>query len=564
MKKIKEENKERYVADFETAQDLDDETYVWAWACCDCKTMKTEYGTDINSYMNHILDLKDGAVIYFHNLKFDGNFVVIWLLNNGYRQTSGNQYQMGENEFIAMVSDMGSWYSIKIRKNNKLITILDSLKKLPFSVKTIAKSLNFDEGKGEIDYKKHRDEGGILTDEDKDYIRRDVEIIAKALNELFFSRNLYRLTIGSDCLTQYQKMFKNFTTYFPVLPEEIDTFCRNAYKGGYCYKNPNISKIFTTGSTYDFNSMYPSVMHSMMGYDYPIGNPEYFVGSYEYDSRYPLFICHIKTIFKLKEGYVPTIQIKHDLMFVPNEYLETSNGDVVELYMTNIDLEIFFNHYDVLYIEYIDGYKFHAARGMFDKYIDYFYEMKEKATITKNKVERMIAKLFLNNLYGKFASSANADYMMFSLDNNVLKRKAVVSKKDTIYVPVGCFITAYARKELLTAIQNNYENFCYCDTDSIHISKTEATGIKVDDTALGCWKKESVWDEAIFLRQKTYAEKINNEWDIKCAGLPDNCKKNMTIDQFYIGSEIPGKLQTKQVRGGVKLIEGTFKIKPVI
>lgn len=563
MKRVKEECKKRYVADFETATDLDDETYVWAWAVCDCDTLKTKYGTEIKTFIDYMYELDDQSIVYFHNLKFDGSFILNYLLKNEYQQTLEKTNKMKDKQFKALVSGLGSWYSINLKNKGKTITICDSLKKLPFTVDKIAKDLKLSETKGSIDYSLHRDEGGTLTEDDKDYIRRDVEIIAKAMKLMFFDKNLYKLTIGSDCMEYYKSICKNYKTLFPILDNDVDDYCRLAYTGGICQKKKGIEKVKENGSTFDYNSMYPSQLHSSSGNLFPFGEPVYFKGKYVEDCKYPLYIQKIKCIFELKENHIPTIQMKNDCLFRPNEYLESSLGLPLELTLSNVDLEIFKQQYDIIAIEYVDGYKFHGAIGLFDKYINHFYKMKEDATINNDPINRQLSKLFLNNLYGKFGTSPKTSYMTFELNNDVLKRNSNCDTKKSVYVPVAVFTTAYAHKELVNAIQSNYDNFCYCDTDSIHILGTEAKNIKIHDSALGAWKKECEWEEAIFLRQKTYAEYVNNVWEIKCAGLPAECRKNMSINEFYIGSIIPGKLMTKQVKGGIKLVETTFEIKEI-
>lgn len=84
----------------------------------------------------------------------------------------------------------------------------------------------------------------------------------------------------------------------------------------------------------------------------PYGTPIYFEGEYKKDPLYNLYVQTISTIFKLKPGKIPSIQIKNNLSFEPTEYLESSNGDLVTLTLTNIDLELFKENYDITYIKY--------------------------------------------------------------------------------------------------------------------------------------------------------------------------------------------------------------------
>lgn len=155
---------------------------------------------------------------------------------------------------------------------------------------------------------------------------------------------------------------------------------------------------------------------------------------------------------------------------------------------------------------------------------------------------RTLAKLFLNNLYGKMASSTNSSYKMPFVkdDGSVGMFDVEEHEKKPGYIPVGSAITSYARNFTIRAAQMNYHGvdkpgFIYADTDSIHcdIPKEEIKGIKVHDSNFCCWKLESCWDKAWFTRQKTYIEHIVEEdgeevehpyYNIKCAGMPHSCK----------------------------------------
>ena len=83
----------RYTADFETLVLTPEEieagksTYVWAWALCNIDTLNTIYGTSLKTFIDALSKLNNNSVIYFHNLKFDGNFILDYLLKNNYSYT---------------------------------------------------------------------------------------------------------------------------------------------------------------------------------------------------------------------------------------------------------------------------------------------------------------------------------------------------------------------------------------------------------------------------------------------------------------------------------------------
>lgn len=90
--------------------------------------------------------------------------------------------------------------------------------------------------------------------------------------------------------------------------------------------------------------MYPAKMKNEK---LPFGDPIFFNGKYEEDKLYPLYIQTISCIFELKPNKIPTLQIKNNPSFLPNEYIKSSDGDIVTLTLTSVDLELFFEHYDV-------------------------------------------------------------------------------------------------------------------------------------------------------------------------------------------------------------------------
>ena len=119
------------------------------------------------------------------------------------------------------------------------LTFFDSLKIIPFSVDETAKAFNLPISKLKIDYKKERYRGWILTDEEKAYIKNDVQIMAKAL-KILFDENLTRMTRASNALADYKEIItkSKFMHYFPTLDYEIDKDLRKSYKGGFTYLNP--------------------------------------------------------------------------------------------------------------------------------------------------------------------------------------------------------------------------------------------------------------------------------------------------------------------------------------
>ena len=577
----------KFTADFETNVSEDD-CRVWAYATCEIGNVENfKYGNNIEDFIKWCANGRENYIVYFHNLKYDGEYIFNYLLKNGY-ECIRTKKERHDKTFIPIISGEGNFYSIEIyfqmknaRKVNK-VTIYDSLKLLNFSVERIAKSFDLPIRKLEIDYNKQREVGHKLTQEEIDYIRNDVEIMARAL-EIMFNEKLNKMTIGACALNNYKKTIKNFNELYPELNFDIDQDIRKSYKGGFTYLNPlYANEITSEGIVLDVNSLYPSVMRNCL---LPFGKPIFYNGKYEKSILYPLYIQRISCIFKLKKGKIPTIQIKNNpSYFVGTEYLESSEGLPIVLTLTNVDLELFLSQYDTEDLKYICGWKFKAKYSLFNNYVDIWSTKKIESKKDGNKALYTICKLMLNSLYGKFSKNPKVEskYPFINALGSVSYALYPSEIGKGLYIPMGSFITAYARYKTITTSQKirdytlnkyNKDYYIYSDTDSIHMLKLPEEELKqfidIDDYKLGYWKLESSFKRGKFIRQKCYIEEdYEDNINVTVAGLPKRLGKYITFDNFKVGFTIPvsdtekdHKLTYKHVNGGVLLVDTDFTIK---
>ena len=540
------------------------------------------FGEDIDSFINYCSLINESSSFYFHNLKFDGEFIIHYLLTHGFVHV--NEKKLGVNQFSTIISDLNVFYCIKVKfKEEVIISFFDSLKLLNFSVEEVAKAFNLSIKKLEIDYKAKREKGHKITDEEKEYLKHDVMIMSLALEKMF-EMKITRMTIASNAMNFFKDTIskKRFEEWFK--PPLYDKDLRQAYKGGFTYLNEIYrGKEVKEGIVLDVNSLYPSVMYySPM----PYGEGIYFDGKYVPDKLYNLYIQNITCQFRIKKDMIPTIQIKNNLSFVPTEYLLSSNGESINLTLTNVDLKLFLEHYDIYDVSYNWGWKYKSSTKIFKSYIDYWNELKVKATKEGNKPLRTIAKLMLNSLYGKFAASPEGRSKIPYLDNNIVKYKlSELEERTAYYLPISIFITSWARDRTIRSAQAVYHRFIYADTDSLHLEGTDIPeNLLISDTELGKWKIESTFKRGKYLRQKCYIEDVVTPVDeiekfkkenpeclhlvskdsiinIVCAGMPKGCYKNVTWENFDYGSVFDGKLGVKHADGGIVLVDTTFTIK---
>ena len=582
--------RENFCADFETTTVAED-CRVWAWGIANVKEPgydAVEIGTDIDSFMERIK--QQNSIIYFHNLKFDGHFILDWLLNNGYVHITERELYQNQT-FKSLISDMGKFYSITVRWDTGHNTeFRDSLKKLPMGVRRVAKSFNLEMTKGDIDYTAYRPIGHILTAEEEDYLRRDVSIMAQAMHEVIAS-GMKKLTVASDAMNEFKQLsgMTYFDKMFPVLSTEMDAEIRRAYRGGFTYADDRFKGRKTgAGIVLDVNSLYPSVMKFRA---IPYGEPAYVRGRVNPTDSHPLTIFSVTFTAKIKKDHIPCIQIKGNNMFLGTEYLREIE-DPTTLVVTNVDWDLYNDHYDIEVLSYNGGWRFQSAVGMFDKYIDKWSEIKAKEKGGK----REIAKLHLNSLYGKFASNPNVTGKIPYLEDGVVKLKRGDSEtRPPVYTAAGVFITAYARDITIRSAQANYKNFMYADTDSLHLAFDDEWdgeyvdpksgqsfkvpgNINIHPTELGAWKFEYAFEHAWYIRPKAYLEQIGGDPDAhddgcetgcnqrhdyvnRIAGLPLSVSGALSFDDLREGLILHGKLNPKTVPGGVILKDVPFELK---
>ncbi len=639
-----------YIADLETTVYEDQtETEAWASALVDIQLPTEPQSVIIHHSLQETLDYlvlqNEDATLYYHNLKFDGQFWLSFLLTK-LNFTQGLDYlsptevcmknskKLNNNEVVYIISDMGQWYTITFKYKNHTYTLKDSLKLIPLSVKAIGKAYKTKYQKLDMEYKGKRYAGCTITKEEQAYIANDVLIPKEAL-QIMFSEGHTDLTIGSCCLKEYKRIMGkyDYETFFPRLDtialdetiygaSTVDAYIRKSYKGGWCYRVDGEERIkCKNGITADVNSLYPSMMHSQSGNYYPVCKPKFWSGNYIPDEatiNHRYYFIRFRTRFYLKKNKLPFIQIKGNKLYKSTMMLKTSDvylpaqdkyvrtwvdkdgfehDTIVELTMTCTDFNLMLEHYELKDFEILDGCYFRTEIGIFDEYINKYKEIKMNSKGGK----RQIAKLFLNNLYGKMATSTISSFKYATVDDQEIVHYSIQEAEDKkpVYIAVGSAITSYSRNFTIRAAQANYygankRGFRYADTDSIHcdLDASEIKGIRVDDNDFCAWKLEAFWDEAIFIRQKTYVEHVTHEdskpiehpyYNIKCAGMPEKCKqlfiKSMehsikdldkytkeeqlflktqrTIDDFTYGLTIPGKLLPRVIKGGV-ILEDTY------
>ena len=605
MVRLKQEDV--WSADFETTTEAnlkkDGYVRVWLWSLVRCDLKMKLHGKDMFSFLEQVKLWQCKRVLFF-NLRFDGAFIVDYLLRNG--------YEYGKH-FDTIIDGMNIWYSIRIfwTEDHKVFTeFYDGLKKFPgMSLNDIAEMYNIPEKTMQGDAKlenfaMYRPEDYEPTPEEIEYCVHDSEIQAVAIASEMKNHHS-GMTLSSDAFKDVRNRLCRFMDpknayptawrkLFPSIRYEDDCWMRPAYKGGWVYVNPeHEAKELHDVTVLDVNSLYPSVMHNAL---LPVGHP-YLSASKPRAGT--LYIIQVDCIWKLKKGKLPMLQIKGDPMYDPTEYLEHDEG-VTELIMTSYDWELFCEQYNVTMFSVPRYVCFRGRVGVLKDYIDFWMKEKIRATEIGDESLRYISKRYLNSPYGKTGMRQDRiNKVPIITPEGDIQFINQEEKAEGIYLPYACFVTSMARNITIRSAQKCYDEkivnedgekvgrFVYADTDSIHIIGDPPKDLWVDNTALGAWKLEGRFPIAKYLRPKTYIHcnedyTVYVKWKksktsgkvelipegIKCAGMPDAIKKKLVRaggryawDNFFIGNKFEGKLSQFRVPGGVIIRETTYELK---
>jgi len=334
------------------------------------------------------------------------------------------------------------------------------------------------------------------------------------------------------------------------LLKEHEDFVRQAYCGG----RVEIFKPRLTGGGYhyDINSLYPAVMEKN---EYPIGRVCVTKKAATQEEKQKLFHTLQKDDYK-HFPYIVFCRVKIPYQKIGPLPVRACGKLIFPVGMVNghfcrPELDYAIKHCGVQVLEIYTMYWWMETAPVFKDFI----ATQKKVKMTSKGAKRNFAKLIQNSNYGKWGmqrlriSYENFEQEKFDkikargdlaavvqtgLNECMVYNKLIFA--DYILPHYSCFITSFARLELLKAMKATEErgdNVFYCDTDSI-VCKEEMEKDVIDDNEYGLWKLEREIDEAIFVLPKLYAEreKGSGKEVLKSKGLVKSYKETITYKDY--------------------------------
>lgn len=511
--------------------------------------------------------------IYIHNLGFESSFMLA-------RTNPKDVFAVAKHNPLRWRTPLGFEFR-------------DSAKLAGMSLEKVGEDLTEIKLKkmvGDLDYSKMRNSKTPLTEKELGYCLNDVRVLTAYIAEQIkqygeitkipmTNTGRVREYVREHCLYRTTKTGKKVRNKsfvgkmhdMTMTPDEY-SLIRQAYWGGFTHAgHMNCDKVFKNVHSYDFTSSYPAVMCSEM---FPMSAGEYMEykrwNDYYKDMNSGYLFIGMYELWNLDDSKAPWEHPLSASNCIQAEDIREDNGRVISaghvvIICTSVDFEIIKNHYHCSAARLHQGYRY-KADYLPREFIECILTMYGKKTSLKEvkgkEAEYNLNKAMTNCIYGMSGTDIVKGTVNYSIDDedgwDYTKadlperiRHYNNSKTKTVAFTWALFITAYARRNLFSGIDELKEDYIYADTDSvkyrnyekhqkyfdeynknidakmermcknykIDIEKTRPKTIKGKAKPLGHWNYEGYYQKFKTLGAKRYMVKQRGKYLITVAGV---------------------------------------------
>lgn len=536
---------------------------------------------DISDYLQ--LNKKKMLIVYVHNLGYEFQFMR--------KQLEWLQDENGKAEI----------FSIDLRKpiyarTNTFIEFRCSYLLSGYSLENLGKNLlkyKVNKLKGALDYSLLRHSKTKMTKQEIAYCVNDIKVVMSYIQEeIENNKGIQNLPLTKTgrvrkycrdrCfnIPNVKNKKKNRNLKFiqninDLRIRSIDEFntLKRAFMGGFTHANQwYVGDLLENVSSYDFTSSYPYVMVSEK---FPMGkalkveiteeNFDTFINSY--DKYLSVFDVEFKNLVLVETQDAPLSESK---CYV-KEGVAKFNGRIIKARrvrttLTNVDYEVMkkFYKWKEEEIKYAYVYtKDYLPTELVKCILDLYQNKTVLKGVEGQEVNYMQSKEMINSVYGMSVTNPLRDENLYlenkwskhhndNIESMKLLKQYNSQRSRFLFYPWGIFVTAYARRNLFTGIEEFKDDYIYSDTDSLKVLNAERHkeyfdrfnnevneklkiacehhGIDFEMTRpktkegkikpLGIWDFEGTYDYFKTLGAKRYMYSQNGKLSITISGVP--------------------------------------------
>ena len=397
----------------------------------------------------------------------------------------------------------GKVIAINITRGDYSCSLHDSYRIAPVSLEKLSQSL-LGKGKTESVFVHPED---LLVDRQRfsDYLRADCELLHGCLLKMMENYQTisprfkqFGATAGGTSMRLWRSTQP--PSFKRPQSDKLNRILKAAYKGGRC-------ECFTPGEfnavkCYDVNSMYPwAMVHAQV----PVTGRV--VPTNIFDGRPGVW----RVKFAQSRGTVPILTVNGTGAMEGESWYYTPELKMAADYGVKIEV--------------IEGYKFvDYTANLFRSFVQKLWDIREK--YGSQSGFGLVAKLAMNNLYGKMGQGDKIESVVKSQDREMLiaKNARPVDPENDIWLitddhqcdhqhyGIAGTITSYSRSYLAELLSDNSP--IYCDTDSIHTQQHMTTTV-----GLGGLKLEKTAEIGIYAGRKMYGMLADGRENVRIKGI---------------------------------------------
>ena len=452
--------------------------YIWQFSCDGV----VYYGRELRDFLKVLDDLPSDVeiIIWVHNLSYEFHFLTnILTWDSVFARSSHKPIKAKPKEYT----------NIEFRCTYMLTRL---------SLATWGEQLGVAKMVGDLDYDKLRTPLTKLTDKELKYCEMDCLVVEAGIKSYLKKYKKQRFipmtqtgTVRQEVkeiLMSDEEYVKKIKRLVPKSPEEYKRL-QTVFAGGYTHANRYWSGQTIEGHIehYDFASSYPTVM---VAEKYPM-TPWLYLGSempsedsFE-DYAYILILKFSQLKSISLNTYIQASKVNAKNMKLDNG--RVISADELTITITEQDYITIKNNYEWENLEVIKAYR--SKKDYLPKpFVEYILELYANKTELKDVEGKeelyMQSKQYINSMFGMCVTAIvqaevelvgdewivkplTRDFVQHKLEQ--LSQSNPREKRYFLSYSWGCWVTAYARRNLWKCIESCDHDVLYCDTDSIFV-----------------------------------------------------------------------------------------------
>ena len=452
--------------------------YIWQFSCDGV----VYYGRELRDFLKVLDDLPSDVeiIIWVHNLSYEFHFLTnILTWDSVFARSSHKPIKAKSKEYP----------NIEFRCTYMLTRL---------SLATWGEQLGVAKMVGDLDYDKLRTPLTKLTDKELKYCETDCLVVEAGIKSYLKKYKKQRFipmtqtgTVRQEVkeiLMSDEEYVKKIKRLVPKSPEEYKRL-QTVFAGGYTHANRYWSGQTIEGHIehYDFASSYPTVM---VAEKYPM-TPWLYLGSempsedsFE-DYAYILILKFSQLKSTALNTYIQASKVSAKNMKLDNG--RVISADELTITITEQDYITIKNNYEWEDLEVIKAYR--SKKDYLPKpFVEYILELYANKTELKDVEGKeelyMQSKQYINSMFGMCVTAIvqaevelvgdewivkplTRDFVQHKLEQ--LSQSNPREKRYFLSYSWGCWVTAYARRNLWKCIESCDHDVLYCDTDSIFV-----------------------------------------------------------------------------------------------